>query len=40
MDRNTNRSRGFGFTEMSNDEEAKAAIASGNLERILQEEEL
>ena len=30
MDRNTNRSRGFGFAEMSNDEEAKAAIAALN----------
>jgi RNA recognition motif-containing protein len=30
MDRNTNRSRGFGFTEMSNDEEAKAAISALN----------
>ena len=28
MDRNTNRSRGFGFVEMTNDEEAKAAISS------------
>ena len=27
MDRNTGRSRGFGFVEMPNDEEAKAAIA-------------
>ncbi len=26
-DRNTGRSRGFGFVEMPNDEEAKAAIA-------------
>jgi cold-inducible RNA-binding protein len=30
MDRNTNRSRGFGFTEMSNGDEAKAAIAALN----------
>jgi cold-inducible RNA-binding protein len=30
MDRNTNRSRGFGFAEMSNDEEAKAAITALN----------
>lgn len=30
MDRNTNRSRGFGFAEMSNSEEAKAAIAALN----------
>ena len=30
VDRNTNRSRGFGFVEMSNDEEAKAAIEGLN----------
>jgi RNA recognition motif-containing protein len=27
MERDTNRSKGFGFVEMVNDEEAKAAIA-------------
>jgi RNA recognition motif-containing protein len=27
MDRETGRSRGFGFVEMANDEEAKAAVA-------------
>ncbi len=27
MDRDTNRSKGFGFVEMGSDEEAKAAIA-------------
>lgn len=30
MDRETNRSKGFGFVEMSNDDEAKAAIADLN----------
>jgi cold-inducible RNA-binding protein len=30
MDRNTNRSRGFGFVEMSNGEEAQAAISAIN----------
>lgn len=30
IDRNTGRSKGFGFVEMSNDEEAKAAIAGLN----------
>ena len=30
FDRNTNRSRGFGFVEMPNDEEAKAAIDGMN----------
>lgn len=30
MDRDTNRSKGFGFVEMSSDEEAKAAIDSLN----------
>jgi len=30
MDRDTGRSRGFGFVEMLNEEEAKAAIAALN----------
>lgn len=30
MDRDTNRSKGFGFVEMGSDQEAQAAIASVN----------
>ncbi len=30
MDRETNRSKGFGFVEMSTDDEAKAAVAALN----------
>lgn len=30
VDRDTNRSKGFGFVEMSNDDEAKAAIEQLN----------
>jgi len=30
MDRETNRSKGFGFVEMSNDDEAKAAVEKLN----------
>lgn len=30
MDRDTGRSKGFGFVEMGNDQEAKAAIAAMN----------
>ncbi len=33
-DRETNRSRGFGFVEMNNDTEAKAAIAALNGKEI------
>ena len=34
-DRNTGRSRGFGFVEMSNDDEAQAAIEALNGKEIL-----
>ena len=34
MDRQTGRSRGFGFVEMPNDEQAKAAIAALNNSNI------
>ena len=34
MDRMTNRSKGFGFVEMENDEEAEAAIAMYNGQEI------
>lgn len=34
MDRDTNRSKGFGFVEMSNDDEAKAAIEQLNGKEI------
>ena len=30
IDRDTNRSKGFGFTELANDEEARTAIAALN----------
>jgi cold-inducible RNA-binding protein len=30
MDRNTNRSKGFGFAELSNEDEAKTAISTLN----------
>jgi RNA recognition motif-containing protein len=30
IDRDTNRSKGFGFVEMSNDDEAKTAVAELN----------
>ncbi len=33
-DRETGRPRGFGFVEMTNDEQAKAAIEGMNLQRI------
>jgi RNA recognition motif-containing protein len=34
MDRDTNRSKGFGFVEMSTDEEAQAAIAALNEKEV------
>lgn len=34
VDRETNRSKGFGFVEMSNDEEAKAAIEQLNNKEV------
>ena len=34
MDRDTGRSKGFGFVEMSNDNEARAAIAALNLKEV------
>lgn len=34
MDRDTNRSKGFGFVEMPNDEEGNAAIAALNEKEI------
>ena len=34
MDRDTGRSRGFGFVEMPNDEEARKAIEAVNLKEI------
>jgi RNA recognition motif-containing protein len=34
MDRETGRSRGFGFVEMSNDQEARAAITALNLKEV------
>src|SRR5262249_32677721 len=34
MDRETGRSRGFGFVEMSNDQEAQAAIAALNGQQV------
>lgn len=34
MDRETNRSKGFGFVEMSSDEEAKAAIEKLNNQEL------
>jgi RNA recognition motif-containing protein len=34
MDRDTGRSKGFGFVEMGNDQEAQAAIAALNLKEI------
>ena len=34
MDRDTGRSKGFGFVEMGNDEEAQAAIAALNGQQV------
>jgi RNA recognition motif-containing protein len=34
MDRDTGRSKGFGFVEMTNDQEAKAAITSLNGQQV------
>jgi RNA recognition motif-containing protein len=34
MDRDTGRSKGFGFVEMSNDQEAQAAIAAMNGQQV------
>ncbi len=34
MDRDTGRSKGFGFVEMSSDQEAQAAIAALNLKQV------
>lgn len=34
MDRDTGRSKGFGFVEMSNDQEAQAAIQGLNLRQV------
>jgi RNA recognition motif-containing protein len=34
MDRDTGRSKGFGFVEMSSDAEAQAAIAAMNLKEV------
>jgi RNA recognition motif-containing protein len=34
MDRDTNRSKGFGFVEMGTDDEAKAAIAAMNGQQV------
>ena len=34
MDRDTGRSKGFGFVEMSNDNEARAAIAALNGQQV------
>jgi RNA recognition motif-containing protein len=34
MDRDTGRSKGFGFVEMTNDQEAQAAITSLNGQQV------